>query len=64
VARDSATPELLPLRWAVIFVSAAVIGTLIGGLMLAQARSWPAALLAALAALGSTVAGLHQLLDR
>jgi hypothetical protein len=47
-----------------IFVSAVMAATLIGGLTLAQTGSWPAGLLAALAAAGSTVLGLHQLLGK
>ena len=55
--------KLLPMRWAVILVAALVVALLAGALTLAQSRDWPAALLAGLAAAGTTIALLHQILD-
>lgn len=56
--------EQLPLRWALILVAAALIAVLVGVLTMAQSRSWPAALLAALGAGGASVSVLHQVLAR
>lgn len=55
-------PGLLPMRWAVILMAAAVAAILVGGLTFAESGSGPAALLAALAASGMTALGLHQVL--
>lgn len=56
----ASNPEPLPVRWAIILVTAVVAAALVAGLTLLQTTSWPAAVLAALAAAGMTVSGLHQ----
>jgi hypothetical protein len=64
IMRTSSEPELLPTRWVVILLAAVVAALLIGGLTFVQAVSWPAALLAASAAAGMTVRGLHEVMGR
>jgi hypothetical protein len=55
--------EVILLSWAVVLLSALVVGCIVGSLTFAQTKgSWPAALLAALAAGGATILGAHQLL--
>jgi hypothetical protein len=58
------SPNLLPMRWAVIFLAAALVAMLVGVLTFAQTASWPAALLAAFAAAGATICALHQMLGK
>jgi hypothetical protein len=55
-------PDPLPLRWAVILISAAIVGWAFGQLTLAETASWPTALLTGLAAAGVTVRGMHPIL--
>ena len=56
--------EPLPMRWAVIFLGALLVALLAGALTLAETTSWPAALLAGLAATGATATALHQFLGK
>lgn len=59
----TATPEILLLQWGLALLSALVVGFIVGVLTFQQSKgSWPAALLAALAAAGTTLLGVHELL--
>jgi hypothetical protein len=58
----SSSPDPLPMRWAVILVSAGMIALLVGALTFVYTVSWPATLLAALGAGGTTIPALHQVL--
>ncbi|MEU7907107.1 hypothetical protein [Actinoplanes sp. NPDC049118] len=60
----SSSPEPLPIRWAVIFLCAALFGVIVGGFTLAQTAGWPAAILAALVGAGPAVPALHRILGR
>lgn len=51
----------LPLRWAVILVAGLLAAVLVGVLTFAQTPTWPATLLAALTAAGTTITALHQI---
>lgn len=51
----------LPLRWVVILAAGLLAALLVGVLTFAQTAAWPATLLAALAAAGTTITALHQL---
>jgi hypothetical protein len=62
MTRPSSTPAALPMRWAVILIAALAIALLVGALTLAETTSWPAAMLAGLAAAGMTITGLHPVL--
>ncbi|MFJ9817476.1 hypothetical protein ACIRU3_19845 [Streptomyces sp. NPDC101151] len=55
-------PERLSLRWALILLSAVVVGLLAGLLTYAQSGNWPASLLAALGAGGAALVSLPPLL--
>lgn len=61
---SSSSSSPLPLRWALIFVTALSVASLVGGLTFVQTVSWPAALLAALGAAGMSISVLHQVLGR
>jgi hypothetical protein len=60
----SSRPEPLPMRWAVILLAGLLFALLAGALTLAETSSWPATLLAGLAAAGVTITALHQMLGR
>jgi hypothetical protein len=51
----------MPLRWALILLLAGLATAVVGGLTVVQSGSWPAALLAGLAAGGATVLGANQI---
>src|SRR3954447_5330256 len=58
-------PDPLPLRWAVVLLSGAIlaiVGWAFGQLTLAETASWPTALLTGLAAAGVTVRGMRPIL--
>jgi hypothetical protein len=61
---NPSAPSPLPTRWALILVSALVAALFVGALTFMQTVSWPAALLAAFAAAGTTVPTLHQILGK
>jgi hypothetical protein len=53
-----------PLAWALILLTGLVMGVLVGLLTHARTKGdWPTTLLAALAATGGTIAGMHQILS-
>ncbi|MFW5417623.1 hypothetical protein J0910_13510 [Nocardiopsis sp. CNT-189] len=54
----------LPLHWAVIGLAGCFAALLVGGLTLATAASWPAALLAAVGAGGAAVMGSATLIGQ
>jgi len=54
------SPGVLPIRWAVILIAAAVIALLTAFLTFAQTQNWPASLLAGFGAAGLGVPVLHQ----
>jgi hypothetical protein len=59
----STTPDPILILWVLTLLSAVVIGLIFGLLTYAQTKgNWPAALLAALTAIGATTLGLHQIL--
>jgi hypothetical protein len=58
------TPDPLLTLWALSLLTAIVAGLIFGLLTYAQTKGdWPAALLAALSAVGVVTFGLHQLLS-
>jgi hypothetical protein len=58
------TPDPLLTLWALTLLTALVIGLIFGLLTYAQTKgNWPAALLAALSAVGAATLGFHQLLS-
>jgi hypothetical protein len=61
---SNVAPEPLPLRWGLILIGALAVAALVGALTLTQTADWPAAILAALAAGGATIAALHGLLGK
>jgi hypothetical protein len=63
-ASPSSSPDPLPMRWAVILVTAVVVSLLVGALTFMQTLSWPATLLAALGAGAMAIPALHQVLGK
>lgn len=58
-----ASPNSLPILWALTILAALLVGLIFGLLTYLQTKgSWPAALLAVLSAAGATTLGAHQLL--
>jgi hypothetical protein len=54
--------DRLPMRWAVILLSALLVALLTGTFTFAETSSWPAALLAGLTVAGVTIPAMHQIL--
>jgi hypothetical protein len=52
-------PQSLPARWVAILTAATLAATVMGVLTFAQTASWPTALLAGIAAAGTTTGVLH-----
>jgi hypothetical protein len=59
---SSSSGAPLPIRWAMILVSAMMLGMLVGILTYLETGTWPATLLAALGAAGAAVPALHKML--
>ena len=58
------SPDPLPIRWVVILLAAGLVALSVGALTFAQSTSWPASLLASLAASGATIVAGHQIMGR
>ena len=52
-------PQSLPARWVAILAAATLAATVMGVLTYAETTSWPAALLAGIAAEGTAIGILH-----
>jgi hypothetical protein len=59
----AAAPDLTVLMWGMTLLFALFAGLVVGVLTFQQTKgSWPAALLAALGAVGATIVGVHEVL--